>query len=129
MIFNPYLRIAVLFTISVTKKGYIIFTNMRSTPSYTTRFRNFQRAIKQYDLNLKKGSIAYIMTNEGEDQIYYQGNFNLNQNNFTPLTRRQEVQQALFISERIRQRKQRELEQLSNEQQEDSVQIELVHTY
>ena len=115
---------SVIYYISDQKGIYNLYKYEIKTKLYN-QISNFSKSIKQFDLNLNKGSIAYIMTNEGEDQIYYQGNFNLNQNNFTPLTRRQEVQQALFISERIRQRRQRELEQLS-EQQEDTVQITLV---
>jgi Tol biopolymer transport system component len=115
---------SVIYYISDQKGIYNLYKYEIKTKLYN-QISNFSKSIKQFDLNLKKGSMAYIMTNEREDQIYYQGNFNLNQNNFTPLTRRQEVQQALFISERIRQRRQRELEQLSD-QQEDTVQITLV---
>jgi hypothetical protein len=116
---------SVIYYISDQKGIYNLYRYELETKLYT-QVSKFSKSIKQYDINFKKGSMVYITTNAGQDQIYYQGSYNLNENNFTPLTRRQEVQQALFISERIRQRRERELEQLEVEQQEDTFQIELV---
>ena len=114
---------SMIYYVSDQKGIYNLYRYELQTRLYT-QISKFSKSIKQYDINFKKGSLAYITTHAGHDQIYYQGSFDLNQNNFTPLTRRQEVQQALFISERIRQRRERELEQLENETQLDTVQVQ-----
>ena len=86
-----------------------------------TQVSKFSSSIKQYDINVEKGGMAYVMTYKGKDQLFNQGNFNLNQNNFTPQTKRQEIQQALFISERIRERRERELAELEQQQPQDDI--------
>ena len=93
----------VIYYISDQKGIFNLYRYELRTKLYT-QISKFSKSIKHYDINFKKKSLAYIMNHASEDQIYYQGNFDLNQNNFTQQTRRQEVQQALFISERIRER-------------------------
>ncbi len=116
----------VIYYISDQKGIFNLYKYELNTKLYT-QLSKFSKSIKHYDINFKKGSIAYVMNNAGGDQIYYQGNFNLTQNNFTPPTRRQEVQQAMFISERIRERKLRELKQLENEPEpQDTLMFQLV---
>lgn len=101
----------IVYYISDQKGIYNLYKYQLDSKLYT-QVSNFSKSIKHFDINFSKGSITYVMTSAGADQIYYQPKFDLNQNNFTPQTRRQEVKQALFISERIRERKLRELEEL-----------------
>ncbi len=115
-----------IYYISDQKGIYNLYKYKLDTKIYT-QISKFSKSIQHYHINFKKGSFVYVLTNAGEDQIYYQKNFNLEQNNFTPLTRRQEVQQALFISGRIRDRKLRELERQENDQEpQDTLTLELV---
>ncbi len=105
-----------IYYISDQKGIYNLYKYELDTKLYT-QISKFSKSIQHYHINFKKRSFAYVLTNAGEDQIYYQKNFNLDKSNFTPLTRRQEVQQALFISGRIRDRKLRELELQENDQE------------
>jgi hypothetical protein len=115
---------SVIYYISDQKGIYNLYKYEINTRLYT-QISKLSKSIQHYDINFKKSSVAYVMNFAGEDQIYYQGNFDLNENNFTPQTRRQEVKQAMFISRRIRDRKQRELEQLEQEPQ-DTLRLELL---
>ncbi len=89
-----------------------------------TQVSKFSHSILNYDINMKTKGLGYIMKQAGQDQVYYQSNFDLNQNNFTPQTKRQEIQQALFISERIRERRQKELEALETAPEEQVQEVD-----
>lgn len=116
----------VVYYISDQKGIYNLYKYELDSKLYT-QISKFSNSIKHFDINFKKNSLAYVMTNSGADQIYYHSTFNLNQNNFTPLTRRQEVRQALFVSERIKERRQQELERLEMEEQtRDTIRQELL---
>ncbi len=116
----------VVYYISDQKGIYNLYKYELDSKLYT-QVSKFSKSVQHYDINFSKNSLVYIMTNSGADQIFYHNNFNLSQNNFTPLTRRQEVQQAKFVSERIRERRQQQLEQLETEEPErDTIRLELV---
>ena len=110
-----------VYYISDQKGIYNLYKYEMSSKLYT-QISSFSKSIKHYDINFSKGSLAYVMTNNGADQIFYHNSFNFDKNNFTPPTRRQEIKQAMFVSERIRERKERELQQLELEQQQEDAQ-------
>jgi len=120
----------VVYYISDQKGIYNLYKYELGTNLYT-QVSKFSKSIKQYDINFRKNSLVYVMTDSGSDQIFYHSNFDLNQSNFTVPTRRQEVKQALFVSERIRERRQRELERLEEtegveEQTQDTLKQDLL---
>ncbi len=84
---------------------------------------NFDVSIKDYDLNVATGDLAFIMLNEGKDYVYHYNSFDFSQNNFTKQTRRQDIQQARFMSQRMKQREQEA--QLKAEQAPVEVEIQL----
>lgn len=115
----------VVYYISDQKGIYNLYKYELDSRLYT-QVSKFSKSIQVYDINFNKNSLVYIMTNSGADQIFYYSNFDLNQNNFTPQTRRQEVKQAIFVSERIRERREKELQRLETEEQAgDTIRQEL----
>ncbi len=102
-----------VYYISDQKGIYNLYKYDLSNKLYT-QISRFAASIQHYDINFEKGGIAYTMIYEGEDALYYQPRFSLDQNNFTPQTKRQEIKQALFISERIRERREKELQALED---------------
>jgi len=70
-----------------------------------TQVSNFRSSILDYDLAPNKSGLAFSMLDNGITSIYYYPNFDLNQNTFTPQTRRQEVINAKFVAEKIQSRR------------------------
>lgn len=70
-----------------------------------TQVSNFRSSILDYDLGPNKSGMAFTMLDNGITSIYYYPNFDLNQNTFTPQTRRQEVINAKFVAEKIQNRR------------------------
>ena len=70
---------------------------------------NFSSSIKTFDINFEKSMVVYVALVNGADQIILKKGYNLNQNNFTPQTKRQDIKQALFVAKRIRERREKEL--------------------
>lgn len=70
-----------------------------------TQVSNFRSSILDYDLGPNKSGMAFTMLDNGVTSIYYYPNFDLNQNTFTPQTRRQEVINAKFVAEKIQNRR------------------------
>ena len=103
------------------QKGIFNLYKYDLTNKLYTQVSKFSSSIKQFDISLAKGGLAYVMNYKGEDQLFSQGNFDLDQNNFTPQTKRQEIQQALFISERIRERREKELAELEEQPLDEDI--------
>ncbi len=61
---------------------------------------NFNSSIKNYDLNFEKSTLSCVMNKNLKEEIFMDKNFNLNRQIFTPPTRRKELQQAKFVSEK-----------------------------
>ena len=66
-----------------------------------TQVSNFNYSIKDYDIDFNQGTLSYIMINRGRDFVYLDKSFDFNKSIFTPQTRRQEVLQAKFITNRL----------------------------
>jgi hypothetical protein len=71
-----------------------------------TQVSKFRSSIMDYDIAPNKGGLTYTMLNDRSTNIYYSPNYNLNENTFTPQTRRQELISAKYVAERLRDRKQ-----------------------
>ena len=55
---------------------------------------NFDQSLGHYDLNFEQGALAFIYSDKGQDFVYFNPDFNPNQEIFTPQTLRQQVLQA-----------------------------------
>jgi Tol biopolymer transport system component len=79
------------------QRGIInLFKFNRATGIYT-QVTNFANSIQQYDLNFKTRSLLLVTTEREEQVIYFNRDFNIDQQIFTPPTRRKEIQQARSI--------------------------------
>jgi Tol biopolymer transport system component len=70
-----------------------------------TQITKFRSSIQDYDLSPNKSGIAFSMLDNGITSIYYYPNFDLNDNTFTPQTRRQEIINAKYVAEKIQSRR------------------------
>ncbi len=66
-----------------------------------TQVSNFNMSIKDFDIDFESGNMAYVMVNKGRDFVFYKKGAQLNENIFTPQTKRQEGIQAKFIAKRL----------------------------
>ncbi len=88
-----------IFYLSNQKGIRNIFSFDVSTGIYT-QVTNFSTSIENFDINFNTGGLAYTSRVKGRDFIYYDNNFNYNQQIFTPQTLRQQVLQAKEFNER-----------------------------
>jgi len=58
---------------------------------------NYDRGIKDFDLHFDDDAMAFMMLDEGLQKVYYNDDIDLDQNNFTPPTPRQEIKQAKYL--------------------------------
>lgn len=61
---------------------------------------NYSQSLYAYDINFENSTLAYIATSEGHDFVYYNSDFNYNQQIFTPQTLRQQVLQVKELNAR-----------------------------
>lgn len=61
---------------------------------------NFDRSIKDYDLNFGQGNLLYLMLDDGTDKVFYDSTFNMNRFIFSPQTARQRFLQAQYVANR-----------------------------
>ena len=66
---------------------------------------NFSQSINDYDLNFNKSTLTYSSDYKGNDFVYIDGDFNYNQQIFTPQTLRQQVLQAKEFNTRRQSKK------------------------
>ncbi len=76
-----------------------LFKYDRSTGIYT-QITNFSSGIKNYDLNIQRGTLAMVTNHKMQDEIHVNQGFNTNRQIFTPSTRRKELQQSRIIREK-----------------------------
>lgn len=82
-----------LFYLSDQKGIINLFSYDLSTGIYT-QVTNFSSSIENYDIDFGSSKFTFIMDSHGKDYIYYDPEFNYDQQIFTPLTTRQQVLQA-----------------------------------
>lgn len=90
------------------QKGIVNVFRYSTVDSLYKQVTNYQTSIKDFDLNFESNQFAAINLNKRQQNVFYSPSINLNQNVFTPLTRRQQVMQAKFITERRKVRDQKE---------------------
>lgn len=102
------------------QKGIVNIYNYNSRTSIYKQVTNYGVSVKDYDINFKTGGVSFIMIQNGAEFIYHLDDMALDNNVFTPLTRRQEIQQAKFISKRIIAREQQQrLQSLLDKREEE----------
>ena len=76
-----------------------LFKFNRSSGIYT-QVSNFESSIKAFDLDFYNRSLAMVMEQNMNEDIFLIRNFNLNRQIFTPVTKRKEAQQIKVITEK-----------------------------
>jgi len=82
------------------QKGIVNVFSYSLTDSTYRQVTNYITGLKAYDINFTHGQLAGIILDGYEDRILFSRRFNYEQNNFTPLTKRQQVIQAKFLNKR-----------------------------
>ena len=82
------------------QKGIVNLFRYDLDDSLYLQVTNFVNNIQRIDINFASSTIAYSMINKLDDAIYVKPGVNLNGNVFTPLTPRQAIMQAKFITSR-----------------------------
>jgi len=70
-----------------------------------TQISKFRSSIKDYDIGPNKTGLAFSMLNDEITSIYYYPDYDLNDNTFTPQTRRQEILSSKFVAQKIQARR------------------------
>ena len=92
----------------VPKNGYYIYylsdqkgiTNLYRFNMLDTTFSqvsSFDKSIKDYDLHFDEDAVTFMMLDKGFQKVYLNKSIDLNGNNFTQPTPRQQVKQAKFL--------------------------------
>src|SRR5690606_38824561 len=92
-----------LYYLSDQKGIYNIFKYSIQDSIYT-QVTNYNSSIEDYDYNVDKGILGFTMRDNGKQYPYVQESA-LDQNIFTPATRRQEIEKAKYVSELLKQRR------------------------
>ncbi len=70
-----------------------------------TQISKFRTSIREYDIGPNKNGLAVILLNDMNTNLYYYPDYDLNDNTFTPQTKRQEIISAKYVAQKIRERK------------------------
>jgi Tol biopolymer transport system component len=82
------------------QRGIINLFKFDRTSGIYAQVTNFNASIKSYDINFDTNTLALVMNKKLKEEIFLEKNFNFNRQIFTPPTRRKEIQQAKFVSEK-----------------------------
>ncbi|MFZ9044660.1 MAG: translocation protein TolB [Cyclobacteriaceae bacterium] len=78
---------------------------------------NFDRAVKDYDLNFAFGKILFLMLDNGRDKVYLDQSFDIEQSIFSPQTARQRFIQAQYVADLYNER---QIQKVQKREQEPS---------
>ncbi|HYG37989.1 MAG TPA: translocation protein TolB [Cytophagales bacterium] len=82
------------------QKGIFNIYKYRIDQNVFNQISNNMPSIRNYDVNVEKGILAYTTYFEGAEHLFILKDFNFDQNNFTRPTPRQEIMQARALSEK-----------------------------
>ncbi|HTJ53153.1 MAG TPA: hypothetical protein VL443_27045, partial [Cyclobacteriaceae bacterium] len=85
------------------QRGIVNLFRFNTTTGIYTQTTNYASEIKDYDLNFTTRTFTFVSSQKGHQNIYVVPNFNINNQVFTPATRRKELQQARVVFERKKQ--------------------------
>ena len=66
--------------------------------SLYTQVTNYAKNVRLYDANYEQNKLAYVVINKQDEQLNIETNFDFTHSTFTPLTPRQQIQQAKYLS-------------------------------
>ncbi len=70
---------------------------------------NFGAGIKDFDISPDKQNFSFVMKDNGREYIYFEKNYNLDQNIFTAQTKRQQFLNAKFVAQRLKDARERNI--------------------
>jgi hypothetical protein len=82
------------------QRGIVNLFKFDSKTGIYSQVTNYNSNIKNYDVNFENRSLALVMSKNLKEEIFLDPNFNFDRQIFTPPTRRKEIQQAKFVSEK-----------------------------
>lgn len=100
------------------QKGIFNLYKYRIDNNLYNQVSNFALNIRDYDVNLEQDKFLYVMLNDHVEQVFLDNNFNFDNNIFTPQTRRQQVINAKFVTQRLREKRQKKLDSAAQETEE-----------
>lgn len=98
-----------IFYLSDQKGIYNIFKYSIRDSLYT-QITNYEMSVEDYDIHPEGNKLAFIMLNNGNENVYYLDDAALDQGIFTMQTPRQEVKQAKYIFQKLEGRRQSKAE-------------------
>ncbi|MDN5215778.1 translocation protein TolB [Fulvivirgaceae bacterium BMA12] len=105
------------------QKGIVNLYKYTVDKNLFTQVSNFNYSIQDYDIDFEQQNLSFVMINKGKDFVYMDKSFDFDKNIFTPQTRRQEVLQARFITNRLNKFK---LSQQQNEEEDPQPELEVI---
>jgi len=82
---------------------------------------NYLYSIKDYDVSDDVDKLAFIMIDDSQNQVYFNDEFNVDNNIFTPQTKRQQIINAKIVTSRLRERQLARQDSLRKAATEDSL--------
>lgn len=61
---------------------------------------NYQLSIREYDLNTSQSMLAFVMLNHQRENLYFNPEFDINANIFTPASARKQILQAKLLAQK-----------------------------
>ncbi len=82
------------------QRGIINLFKFDKQTGIYSQVTNYNANIKNYDVNFDNHALSLVMNKNLKEEIFLDKNFNFDRQIFTPPTRRKEIQQAKFVSEK-----------------------------
>jgi hypothetical protein len=109
------------------QRGITNLFKYEMTQGIQTQVTNFNSSLKDFDVHFgNDNGMVFIAFNEGEDNIYYYPNIDIESSKFTTETNRQKIRQGQYIAEVLDRRKMEKLkrEKAKVKAREDSLLIQ-----
>lgn len=105
-----------IFYLSDQKGIFNIYKYNLADNTYS-QISNFKTSIKDYDLHVDKGLLSYMMLDKQNDYVFVERDFDFSRFVFPSATRRQDVKQARYLKNRIKEHKKKEEENREKEEE------------
>ena len=80
------------------QKGITNLFKYDLSDSLYVQITNYSKNIRLYDSNYDKKRFAYVVIDDQKEQLFVEDNFDFEKSLFTPLTPRQQIEQAKYLS-------------------------------
>ncbi len=98
--FAPQPKNTSVFYYLSNQKGITNLFSYNLRDSLYLQVSRFSKNIRAYQANYEKNTLVYVTISGQKETVYLDTNFDFNKSSFTPLTPRQQIQQARFLSAR-----------------------------